>query len=170
MCGVWRTISSEPEKKPVSPDIIKLVTDNLQNIAKLYTQWGWLIKMAGLKVPPDVDMAIRSIAEGKPITPEQVEQLKALGEKPMIGEPVLTRRLAEEAWSLHYGQGMATRDIAELFTKDGNPCSHSTVARWINMIDMEKQMSKALKLRAIAKYIIIGIAWIISLLLVRWYL
>jgi hypothetical protein len=56
-----------------------------------------------------------------------------------IGIPVLTEKLALEAYDLHYNKGMSMRTIAEQFTEQGNPCSHATVARYVQIIELEKK-------------------------------
>jgi hypothetical protein len=58
---------------------------------------------------------------------------------------------------MHYKQGMSFRQIAETLSKEGYPCSHATVARYVEMIDQSKKMSKVLKLvkfARIASYIV----------------
>ena len=91
--------------KPFNIDLAKV----MPQIATLYTQWGWLIRLTGFKIPPEVDTALRSIASGKPPSPEEMELLKSQVEtmQPAIGEPVLTEHLAFDAWEMHYKQGMS---------------------------------------------------------------
>ena len=97
-----------------------------------------------------------------------MQSFKALAEgmTPAIGEPVMTRALAETAWFLHYKEGMGTREIAEQFTKDGSPCSHATVARWINAVDAQRRFSKIATMLRIGKFLgfvaIIVVAWFIG--------
>jgi len=142
----------KPKQEQASADAFKIDIRNiLPTIANLYRQFHWIIPLVGLDVPPQVHEALISIAEGKNIDAQKMMQLKAMAETmPRIGEPVLTRQLAEDAWLMHK-DGMGTREIAEEFTKRGNPCSHSTVARWINMIDAEKRFSKIARIIRIGK-------------------
>jgi len=153
---------TEPQQPQQNPFMIDVRTI-LPTIAKMYSQFHWIIPMLGFNVPPEIHQTLISIAEGKPLSPEQVQQLKTQAEamKPMVGEPVMTRQLAETAWYLHYKEGMGTREIAEQFTKDGNPCSHATVARWINAIDMEKRYGRIARLIQIGK--ILGFAGLMFL-------
>jgi len=138
------------EEKNVAPfnlDMNKI----LPTIANLYKQLGWTIpiieKLSGYKIPPEIITALDTLATGKPLSPEQMQNLKTQVEtmQPGVGEPVMTRHLAEDAWLMHE-DGMGTREIAEAFTKQGSPCSHSTVARWINLMDAEKRFSRIAKL------------------------
>jgi len=141
--------------QPAQPFNIDLNTI-LPTIANLYRQFSWAIpmieNMAGFKIPPEILMSLNALAEGKPLSPEQMQQMKTTIEtmQPTVGEPVLTRKLAEDAYVLHQ-EGMGTREIAEQFTKDGSPCSHATVARWVNAIDAEKRFGKIARLIRIGK-------------------
>jgi len=149
------------QSQPFNIDLMKI----MPQIATAYTQFGWVISLMGFKVPPEVDAALRSIASGKPPSPEEMQLIKNQVEtmSPAVGEPVLTRQLAEDAWLMHK-DGMGTREIAEEFTKKGSPCSHATVARWINLIDTEKRFSKIARLIKIGKFL--GFAGIIVLAIV----
>lgn len=140
--------SQPAQAQPFNIDLSKI----LPQIATFYTQFSWVAPMLGFKVPPEVDTALRSIATGKPPSPEEMQLIKNQVETmtPGVGEPVLTRQLAEDAWLMHK-DGMGTREIAEQFTKDGSPCSHATIARWINLIDTEKRFGKIARLIKIGK-------------------
>jgi hypothetical protein len=109
-------------------------------------------KMGNFKIPPEIIAGLDSLASGKPLTAEQMQAMKTTIEtmQPAVGEPVMTRQLAEEAYLMHK-DGMGTREIAEQFNKEGNPCSHATVARWINAIDAEKRFGKIARLIQIGK-------------------
>ncbi len=63
------------EPKPAQPFNIDLAKI-MPQIATAYTQFGWLIGLMGFKVPPEVDTALRSIASGKPPSPEEMQLLK----------------------------------------------------------------------------------------------
>lgn len=130
--------------------------DQINNIVKAFMPYYPLVKMGarlmGVKIPPELDEFMRSIQSGEP---PDLEKLQALGEsmERKVGEPVLTRSLAEEAYYLHHTEQMGTRQIAEYLTNERDcPCSHATVARWINIIDAEKQASKVGKIYSILKY------------------
>lgn len=116
-------------------------------IGKYYLQFGGMLKVVGIKVPQELDIILKTLAQGGDMTPEQAKQVQdqiasmTPGMEPGVGEPVMTMQLAEEAYMLHK-QGMGTREIADLFTKEGSPCSHATVARWINMVDQEKRFGR----------------------------
>jgi hypothetical protein len=84
--------------------------------------------------------------------------------QPAIGEPVLTEHLAFDAWEMHYKQGMSFRQIAETLTKEGYQCSHATVARYVEMIDQTKKMSKILKLVKVGK----ALTYIVPPLIAFW--
>ncbi len=154
---------TQPQPQAISIDLAKI----MPTIASLYKQFGWLIpiaeKMGGFKIPTEIIASLNMLAEGKTLTPEQIEQMKTSIEniQPAVGEPVMTKHLAEAAWFLHYKEGMGTRQIAEQFTRDGSPCSHATVARWINMIDAEKRFGRIARIIQITK--ILGFIGIIIL-------
>jgi len=152
------------EAKPPQPFNIDLAKI-MPQIGKIYMQFHWLIPLTGFKVPPEIDIALREAAEGKPLSPEQIQQFQNQVEtmSPAVGEPVLTRQLAEDAWLMHK-DGMGTREIAEQFTKEGSPCSHATIARWVNLIDAEKRFGKIARLIKIGKFL--GYAGIIILAVV----
>jgi len=155
------------------------VSSFLPKIAKYYATYKPFLHLLGLtkEIPPQVDLILTQIAQGQEPSPEQLKKLVE-GEflQPQVGEPVGTRQLIIRAYHLHYdgydpltnkdyGMPLATRTIAEIFTQEGNPCSHATVARWINSYDYELRTSKLEFIKNIAKYIIITIFWISSLLL-----
>jgi len=150
-------MTEQPQQAPApfNIDLLKI----MPTIAKYYTQFSWVMPLVGFKVPPQVDQALRRIALGEQPTQEQLEAIKGEVETlaPAVGEPVLTRELAEDAWELAHqinpktGRRWGTRDIAELFTQEGNPCSHATVARWIEVIDTGKRFSRVARLMQIGK-------------------
>jgi hypothetical protein len=156
------TEEAKKEPQPFTIDLAKL----MPQIAQYYVQFGWVASLMGLKVPPEVDRALRSIASGKPPSAEEMQMIKNQVEtmQGVVGEPVMTRQLAETAWYLHTKEGMGTREIAEQFAKDGSPCSHTTVARWINMVDAEKRFGKIARLIQIGK--ILGFAGIVALAII----
>lgn len=155
--------ASAPAPAPFNIDLNKI----LPTIAQLYKQFGWAMpiieKYVGFKIPPEVKASLEMLAEGKSLSPDQMQQLQTGIEtmQPQVGEPVLTKQLAEAAWLLHTKEGMGTREIAEQFTKDGSPCSHTTIARWVNMVDAEKHFGKIARAIQIGKFL--GLAGIIAL-------
>lgn len=159
-------MSEKPKEEKKDADAFKIdMRTILPTVAKLYQQWNWVIPLVGFDVPPQVHKALITIAQGGELTPEQMQGFKNMAQNmeamtPRVGEPVLTRQLAEDAYLMHK-DGMGTREIAEQFTKEGNPCSHSTIARWINMIDAEKRFSKIARIIRIGKFL--GFAGIIAL-------
>jgi len=157
-------------QQPTPPPAITLDFNQVQTwltqIAKYYTAFKWLLPLVGLEIPPQADVLLTTIANEGKVTPESFEKLKqTIGEmKPAIGEPVLTHQLAEVAYRMHK-EGMSLRDIAEEFTKQGNPCSHATIARWINMIEAEKKTSRIMLIIRIAKITVISIAIVLAFLI-----
>ena len=155
---------TEPPKpsQPFNIDLTKL----MPQIAQYYVQFGWIAGMMGLKVPPEVDTALRSIATGKPPSPEEMQLIKNQVEtmQPAIGEPVLGHDIALDAWEMHYKNDKSYREIAEILTKEGYPCSHATVQRYCTLIDMERQTSKILKLVKVAK----ALTYIVPPLIAFW--
>jgi len=147
------------EEQTFMVDVNKFLTV----IAGFYKQFSWTLplieRFGGVKIPREIITALDSLASGKPLTPEQMLEMKTSieGMQPAVGEPVMTRSLAQTAWWLHYKEGMGTRDIAEQFTKDGSPCSHATVARWINMIDEERRFSRIAMLISIGKIMLMTV-------------
>ena len=145
----------EEKKQGLSLDIggTKIdVANMLPAISKIYVQWKWVAPLVGFDIPPQVDEALTTLAQGGKLTPEQISGFKTMSEtmERGVGEPVLTKQLAEDAYLMHK-DGMGTREIAEQFTKDGSPCSHSTIARWINIVDAEKRFSRIAKIIRIGK-------------------
>lgn len=154
----------QPAKPPFNIDLNAI----LPTVLQYYRRFGWAIpileRLTGFKIPRELLAALDSLESGKPLTQEQMQTLQQGMEqqmKPQVGEPVMTRSLAQTAWFLHYKEGMGTREIAEQLTKDGSPCSHATVARWINVIDEEKRFSKIALFIRIAKFT--GYAGIVAL-------
>ena len=148
-----------PAPAPFNIDLNKI----LPAIAQASKQFGWALPMlekwGGFKIPPEIIASLNAFAEGRTLSPQEMQQMKETIEtmQPAVGEPVLTRELAEDAWELAHqinpktGRRWGTRDIAELFTQEGNPCSHATIARWIEVIDTGKRFSKVARLIQIGK-------------------
>ncbi len=154
---------SEEEKK--KKEGITFNLDQVTNLIKVFIPYYPMVKMGarlmGVKIPPEIDEFLDAISKGKP---PDLDKLRLLAEsaESKVGDPVMTRQLAEEAYFLHTTEGMGTRAIAEHFTnKLKSPCSHATVARWINLIDQQKRASKVAKVYQVIKYA--GIAGILAL-------
>jgi len=144
------------EKKADVIDKITVSMEQLQRVINALTPYYPFVKIGarllGVKIPPEIDQAIDALKKGE--MPD-LASLEALGEgiDRKVGEPVLTRDLAEEAWYLHHKEGMGTREIADYFTNERkSPCSHATVARYINMIDLEKKASRIGSIVRVVKY------------------
>lgn len=154
---------TQPATPPTGIDIAQI----LPMVADYYKKFSWAIplieRLGGFKIPIEIKQGLDALASGKPLTAEDMATLQTGLEqmKPAVGEPVMTRSLAQTAYYLHTKEGLGTREIAEMFTKDGNPCSHATVARWINAIDAEKRFSKIALFIRIVKYS--GYAGIVAL-------
>lgn len=154
---------SEAEKK--KQEGITFNLDQITNLVKMlmpyYPLIKWGARLGGVQIPPEIDEFLDAIQSGKP---PDMEKLRMLTETQTtkVGDPVMTRQLAQEAYMLHTRQGLGTREIAEYFTtKLNSPCSHATVARWINIIDVERHASKIGKLYQLVKYA--GFAGILAL-------
>lgn len=137
------------------PAAIELPVTAVKTLAKYYCQFSWLIPMiaraTGQKVPPELDTALKAIANSD--DPDAVQNLQRMAQgqqqdpyniqqaeipEPRIGERVLTQDLAQRAWDLYHKQGLSLREIAAYFTNElGAPCSHATVASYIQAIDDE---------------------------------
>jgi len=159
-----------PTPPPATPPLPASLPIDLMSylplIAKYYQSFHFILPILGIDLPPEAHKILMSIAKGEQPNMEEIQALKQNVDRE-IGEPVMTRQLAEEAYYLHEREGMGTREIAEYFTKQGSPMSHATVARYINMVDMEKRASKmGLVFRAI-KWSFIGIIWGITLWVVH---
>lgn len=154
---------TQPTTPPMQIDLAKI----LPMIIQYYKQFSWAIpiieKMGGFHIPREILKSLDSLASGKPLSAEEMATFTTELEqmKPAVGEPVMTRSLAQTAWFLHYKEGMGTRDIAEQLTKDGSPCSHATVARWINALDEEKRFGNIARIIGIGK--LLGYAGIVAL-------
>jgi hypothetical protein len=134
-------------------DVMKI----MPTIAKLYSQFHWIIALTGYNVPPEVHKALTILAKGENLTPAEMQAMQTEFEgmaqtmQPAIGEPVLTESLAKDAWEMHYKDGKSFRQIAEILTKEGYPCSHATIARYVQMVDMSLKANKVIKLLRIAR-------------------
>lgn len=143
-----------------TPDFIKMPLDIVTQIAKGYSQYGWALKLARVKIPHEIDQALKAIAAGNmegatelqkmagqiptQQQPQQVGEQPPELPEPEVGDTVVTRRMAEKAYDLHE-QGWGTRKIAEYFTAKGSPVSHATIAKVINEYEAdegERQLSR----------------------------
>jgi hypothetical protein len=145
------------------PASLALPLNAVKTLANYYRDFNWVIKLAGQKVPPELDRALRAIADNT--NPEAMEDLQrmATGETadpdnvgpmeipaPRIGERVLTQDIAMQAWELHYKHHWTFRQIAEYLTAEGYPVSHTTVSNYISEIDEdieEEQHSKSARVK-----------------------
>ena len=145
------------------PAAIALPLGAVKALAKYYKDFSWVIKLTGQKVPRELDIALRKIAESD--NPEAMEDLQRLAAggpadpynvhqteipPPRIGERVLTQDIAQQAWTLHYQHHWTFRAIAEYLTEEGYPVSHTTVSNYISEIDediAEEQNSKSAKVK-----------------------
>jgi len=147
---------TEPQQQPQpQPQFPKIAGLDIIQIAKLYAQWNWALKMIGVKIPPEAHNALMMLAQGGQPTPETMQNLQTMIQQsevpePEIGEPVMTWKLAKDAWLMHQ-EGMGLREIAESLTRQGNPVSHATVARWINDYEESLQLYRKAKIRTILK-------------------
>jgi hypothetical protein len=166
------TPQSEQKKEAGSPFNIDIRNIGPM-IGNLYNQYGWILKIIGIRLPKEAEMGLTILGKGANMTKEEAEQLQQQfsemgpGMQPGVGEPVMTMQLAEEAYMLHK-QGMGTREIADLFTKEGSPCSHATVARWINMVDQEKRFGRIALLIRFGKIAGLVSAFVLAVLIGHW--
>jgi len=155
---------SEGEKKTEGKITIDKKT--IDGIINMVVGYYPMIKIGAkwmkIDIPPEFDEIIAARQAGRDVDLTKLQAALSTV-KAKIGEPVMTRALAEEAYFLHYKEGMGTRQIADYFTNErGSPCSHATVARWINMIEMDKSASKIESIIRLAKYGAIAGLMIIS--------
>lgn len=148
---------SNETKKDEKKDTLTMTIDQVQRLINAFMPFYPFVKfgarLIGVKIPPEIDQAIDDIKKG--IMPDltKLEDLAKESVAPRIGEPVLTRDLAYQAWVLHRKEGMGTREIADYFTnKLKSPCSHATVARYINDVDLEMRASKIGTIVRLVKY------------------
>ncbi|MBA7569634.1 hypothetical protein ES708_11375 [subsurface metagenome] len=149
---------NRPEDKSKGKIVIdrKTIDGILNLIVGYYPMIKVGAKWVGIDIPPEIDEIITARQKGEDVDLTKLQNAMSKVEA-RVGEPVMTRALAEEAHFLHYREHMGTRQIADYFTNErGSPCSHATVARWINMIDMEKSVSKMAFLIRVAKYGVIA--------------
>jgi hypothetical protein len=163
------TEMSTQEKKGVL-----LPVDKIMEFAKGYSKYHGLVKwgarMAGYKIPREIDelmdelnkeganpetlQRLERVAGGRAEYGPQQEEWQPPGQEivqPRIGERVLTRDLAYRAWLMNKKQGISLREIALHFTNEGYPCSHATVAEYVNQVDEEMDESSSLRRSAILK-------------------
>ena len=128
-------LQTTPQDQPqAKPNALSIPIEQIKSMAKLYTQFGSFLGIVGIKVPKEIDMMLRTIAQGGEPTAEQLNQMQGMinqAPERRIGEPALTYDLVQIAWRMHK-EGTSLRDIAEEFTKNGNPVAASTVCDWIN--------------------------------------
>jgi len=169
-------IQNVPQAPSQKPQGLSIPIDQIKNLAKMYAQWGSLLGVAGIKVPKEIDVLLRTLAQGGDPTPEQLAQIQStIDQVPerRIGEPALTYDLVQIAWRMHK-EGTSLRDIAEEFTKHGNPVAASTVCDWINRyeedMDFEGQERSARRRALAIKLTLIVGACIGFLALGKWIL
>jgi hypothetical protein len=130
------------------PDAISIPLSAMKTLAQYYKQFHWVIGLTGQKVPKELDIALRAIADND--NPQAVQDLQSMASgqavnrydvgpteipAPRIGERVLTQDIAQKAWELHYQHHWTFRQIAEYLTEEGYPVSHTTVSNYISEID-----------------------------------
>jgi hypothetical protein len=169
-----------PNSQPQLPNAIALPLNAVKTLAQYYKQFHWLIGLTGQKVPPELDAALRSIADND--NPQAVQDLQrmAAGQttqpsnpydapveipQPRIGERVLTQDIAQEAWRLHYDHHWTFRQIAEYLTQEGYPVSHTTVSNYISEIDEQIEEERNSKGRRIKQALLtVGIITVPALI------
>lgn len=156
----------QPQQLPAA---IELPVTAVKTLARYYCQFSWLIPMiaraTGQKVPPELDQALKAIANSDDPNAMQNLQRMAQGQndpyniqaqeipEPRIGERVLTQDLAQRAWDLYHKQGLSLREIAAYFTNElGAPCSHATIASYIQAIDEDLNEHRHDTLKTAAKF------------------
>jgi hypothetical protein len=137
-------------QQPQMPPAIAIPMNAMKTLARYYKDFHWIIGLTGQKVPRELDIVLRKIAESD--NPEAMQELQNMAQggqpnydpynvgpqeipAPRIGERVLTNDIAQQAWELHYLKHWTFRDIAEYLTRDGYPVSHTTVSNYISEID-----------------------------------
>lgn len=149
---------SAPQKPPEPSIGLNIPIAQIKQLANMYMQWKWIAPIVGVKIPTELDQILTHVAKGGEATPEEIaklqETMQGLGSgapQPNVGEPVLTRHIARSAWDMHYNEGLSFREIADILTKDGYPCSHATVCRYIEEVDNEMRFSRIARLVKIGK-------------------
>jgi hypothetical protein len=163
---------TEPQK-PASPLAAldpQQIIQTVQKYAPMYRQYHGLLSLVGIKLPPELHKALMSLG-GLPQGQGEQGLAENFQEQPELPEPevagtVMTHHLAEIAYQLHM-EGMGTREIAEQFTKEGNPVSYTTISRWILGVEEERKANKLLKLIRIGRYSFFVAIWALSLALMH---
>jgi hypothetical protein len=165
------TYGKEPTAKEAASQGFFLNPQMVKQIADAYVSWkpllSPLLKFGKVKIPAEVDEALRAIAGDKTLDTEEPEANDP--NQMRVGEPVMTYQMAEEAYRMHLS-GMGTRDIAEWFTKNGSPVSFQTVARWINDYAETSHAERNQRLTSIAKYVVLAGLWIVSMWVMKHYI
>lgn len=145
----------------------------LQQWARMYAGARGMIKtvggLIGFKIPAEIDNMLVNIANGGSVDQQQIQgalngqQVLAPGElpTPQIGERVGTHYMAAIAYQMQR-EGISLREIAEDFTRQGNPISHATVASMIYEYEEEMQLDKKQFIRKIEKWLVVGGLGILS--------
>lgn len=144
-----------PPPPPNDTQGINIPFAQLTNIARTYCQWRPIIGMAARfarqKIPKELDEVMAAVASGDHQAIQNLQAMASgqgqIGEletpEPKIGERVLSRDLAYLAWRLVRQQGLSLREAADTLTRDyGAPCSHATVANYVDDIDMQMEEEK----------------------------
>ena len=154
----------EPTAKEAASQGFFLNPQMVKQIADAYVSWkpllSPLLKFGKVKIPAEVDEALRAIAGDKTLDAQEEESIDP--DKMRVGEPVMTYQMAEEAYRMHLS-GMGTRDIAAWFTKNGSPVSFQTVARWINDYAETSHAERNQRLTSMAKYVVLAGLWVFSM-------
>lgn len=130
--------------------------DIVKQIANGYKQYGWALKLARVKLPKEIDYALRAIADGDMTgaaklqrmsgqQPQQMAQQPQMTQDPEqqeeepleVGKTVVTRKMAQKMWEMHE-RGMGLRPIADYFKARGSPLSYQTVANSINDFEADE--------------------------------
>lgn len=152
-------------KPEVMTDKLMIPMEQVKKAAQMYMAYKpalrWIAPMIGFKIPKELDQFLTEVATGQEKTETEVTEFQnTVDTQPRVGEPVMTFKMAKDAWLMH-NDGIGTRDIALEFTRLGSPVSHATVARWINEYDEWASSNKVMKVRRIGKWL--GIAGLFAL-------
>lgn len=164
---------------PEIPEFIKMPLRVAQQLASYYPVVRPFLKLARVKIPKDIDAAIMrfsgnpedadaidmlsSLAMGEQVnTPRMEEYIRQDGTRvmipaPKIGDRVLDRDMAEQAYSMHFGEAhLSYREIAAHFTADLDcPVSFSTIRNYVEALDQEYAEQQSGRWKSILKTAVI---------------
>jgi hypothetical protein len=175
----------EKKEKPGLPPMIQMPLNVIKTIADIYVGVGPLVgvgaKMFGKKIPKELDHFLRAFSEADdPNDPAFARRLQNMiaGEEGEPGqeydddgiplgkgnEPIMTDRMARQAYTWHYDQDMGMREIAKRFADMGTPVSVATVQRYIHDIEIEEAEAKSHRFAGVGRLLGVGVLYVGSVI------